>query len=91
MLGLPFLKLDWFYDIVDLDQKNTWTAWLDSFWFSYSLDLDCELIKWINQDQGEMSLEKYEDFLELSVKQFVMQSSPSSLGQVMWGVWKMKF
>ena len=76
MLGLPLLELDWFYDIVDLD------------WFYYTLDLDCELIKWINQ--GEMSLEKYEDLLELSVKQFVMQSSPSSLGQIMWGVWKIK-
>ena len=29
-----------------------------------------------------MSLEKYADVLELSVKQFVMQSSPSSLGQI---------
>ena len=76
MLGLPLLELDWFYDIVDLD------------WFYYTLDLDCELIKWINQ--GEMSLEKYEDLLELSVKQFVMHSSPSSLGQIMWGVWKIK-
>ena len=30
-----------------------------------------------------MPLEKYEDFLELSVKRFVMQSSPISLGQIM--------
>ena len=37
-----------------------------------------------------MPLEKYEDFLELSVKQFVMQSSPVSLGQIMFWVWKAK-
>ena len=44
------------------------------------------LKKWINQEQ--MPLEKYEDFLELSVKQFVIQSNPISLGQIMCGVWK---
>ena len=43
------------------------------------------LKKWINQEQ--MPLEKYEDFLELSVKQFVIQSNPISLGQIMCGVW----
>ena len=37
-----------------------------------------------------MSLEKYEDFLELSFKQFVIQSSPISLSQIMCGVWKTK-
>ena len=75
----------WFFDIVLL--KSAWTSFtgvrlilwysglgMDFFWFYYSLDLDCGLIKWVNQ--GEMSLEKYEDLLELSVKQFVMQSSP---------------
>ena len=41
------------------------------------------LKKWINQE--EMSLEKYEDFLELSVKQIVIQSHPMSLGQIMCG------
>ena len=46
------------------------------------------LKKWINQE--EMALEKYEDFLELSVKQFVIQSNPISLGQIMCGVWKTK-
>ena len=35
-----------------------------------------------------MPLEKYEDFLELSFKQFVIQSNPISLGQIMCGVWK---
>ena len=35
-----------------------------------------------------MPLEKYEDFLELSVKQFVIQSNPISLGRIMCGVWK---
>ena len=37
-----------------------------------------------------MSLEKYEDVFDLSVKQFVMQSSSSSLGQITCGVWKIK-
>ena len=37
-----------------------------------------------------MRLEKYEDFLELSVKQFVIQTNPISLGQTMCGVWKTK-
>ena len=41
------------------------------------------LKKWINQE--EMALEKYEDFLELSVKQFEIQSNPISLGQIMCG------
>ena len=91
--------LVWFFDILDLKSAGTtftgvrlilWYSGLgmNLFWFYYTLDLDCGLIKWINQ--GEMSLEKYEDLLELSVKQFVMQSSPSSLGQIMWGVWKIK-
>ena len=37
-----------------------------------------------------MPIEKYEDFLELSVKQLVIQSSPISLGQIMCGVWRTK-
>ena len=37
-----------------------------------------------------MPLEKYEDFLELSVQEFVIQSSSISQGQVMCGVWKTK-
>ena len=37
-----------------------------------------------------MRLEKYEDFLELSAKQFVIQTNPISLGQTMCGVWKTK-
>ena len=44
------------------------------------------LIKWINQ--AEMLLEKYEDFLELTVKQFVIQTKSNSLGEMMCGVWK---
>ena len=44
------------------------------------------LKKWINQE--EMPLEKYEDFIELSVKQFVIQSNPISLGQILCGVRK---
>ena len=37
-----------------------------------------------------MLLEKYEDFLELSVKQFVIKSSAISLVQIVCGVWKVK-
>ena len=37
-----------------------------------------------------MPLEKYENFLELSVQQFEIQSNPISLGQIMCGVWKTK-
>ena len=37
-----------------------------------------------------MPLEKYKEFLELSVKQSVIQSSPISLGQIMCGLWKTK-
>ena len=96
----------WFFDILDLKSvqttftgvrlilwhsgrglKNAWAAWLDSVCF-YTLDLDCGLIKWSNQ--AEMSLEKYEDVFELSVKQFVIHWSPTSLGQVMRGLWKTK-
>ena len=77
--------LVWFFDILDLKSAGTtftgvrlilWYSGLgmNLFWFYYTLDLDCGLIKWVNQ--GEMSLEKYEDLLELSVKQFVMQSNP---------------
>ena len=37
-----------------------------------------------------MPLENYEDFLQLSVMQFAIQSSPISLGPIMCGVWKTK-
>ena len=50
------------------------------------LYIGVELKKWINQE--EMPLEKYKDFLELSVKQFIIQSNSISLGQIMWDVWK---
>ena len=49
------------------------------------LYIGVELKKWINQDK--MVLEMYEDFLELSVKQFIIQSNSISLGQIMWDVW----
>ena len=39
------------------------------------------LIKFINQ--AGMSLEKYEDFLKVSVKQLLIQSSPISLVHIM--------
>ena len=41
-------------------------------------------------DQEEKSLEKYEDFPELSIEQFLIKSSPVSLGQIMRDVWKTK-
>ena len=37
-----------------------------------------------------MTLGKCGDFLELSVKQLVIQSSPVSLGQIIRGMWKTK-
>ena len=37
-----------------------------------------------------MSLRKYEDFLELSIKQFIIQSSPISVGQIICVMWKTK-
>ena len=97
----------WFYDILDLDLKSGRTILLELDWFYDIYDLDClkkrldyligfrlilpyiefGWIKWINQ--AEMQLEKYEDFLEF--KQFVIQSSPVSLGYVMCGVWKTKY
>ena len=73
------LDLNWFYDILDLDLKNTNTNLLDSDLFYYN--------------QAEILLEKYENFLELSIKQLVIQSSLASsisLGQTMCGVWKTK-
>ena len=73
------LDLNWFYDILDLDLKNTNTNLLDSDLFYYN--------------QAEILLEKYENFLELSIKQLVIQSSLASsisLSQTMCGVWKTK-
>ena len=37
-----------------------------------------------------MPLEKYEDYFELSVKQFVIQPSSISLGQITCGLYKIK-
>ena len=61
--------------MLDLDLKNTWTNLqnLDLFYYS----------------QAEMLLEKYENLLELSVKQLVIQpslASSISLGQTMCGM-----
>ena len=52
------------------------------------LQIGVGLKKLINQE--EMPLEKYEGFLELSVKQFIIQSNPISLGQITCGIWKTK-
>ena len=50
------------------------------------LCIGLRLIKSINQ--AGISLEKYEGFLELSVTQLVIQSSPISLGQIMSSVYE---
>ena len=73
------LDLDWFYDVLDLDLRNTWTNLLHSDWFYYN--------------QAGIPLEKYENLLQWSVKQLVIQSSLASsvsLGQTMCGVWETK-
>ena len=61
MLGLDLkstqtnLDLDWFYDMLKLKSKTTWTNLLDSDWFYYN--------------QAGMLLKKSENLLELFVKQ----------------------
>ena len=35
---VTLLDLDWFYDILGVDLKNTWIMNLD--WFYYTLDID---------------------------------------------------
>ena len=80
--GYGLLKIcdwDWFYDILEVGLKKTWTNSLDSDWFYYN--------------QAGILLEKSENLLELSVKQLVIQSrlaSSISLGQAMCDVWKTK-
>ena len=81
------LQSDWFYDILDLDYKGARTTLLELEWF-YDIDLKKSwlillyiglgMIKLINQ--AGMSFEKFEDFLELFVKQLVIQSKPISQG-----------
>ena len=73
------LDLDKYYDILDLDLKNTWTNLLDLDWFY--------------DDQAGMLLEKYENLFQWSVKQSVIQSSLASsisICQTMCGVRKTK-
>ena len=63
---------DWFYDVLDLDLKNTWTNLLDSDRFYYN--------------QPGMVLENYENLFQWSVKPLVTQlslASSISLGQTM--------
>ena len=48
------MDLNWFYDILDLELKNTWINLLDSDLFYHN--------------QREMLLEKCENLLELSFK-----------------------
>ena len=75
--------LDIFYDLLDLDLKNTWTTYFTELGLIL-LYIGLGLIKLINQSC--MLLEKYEEFHELSVEQLFIQSSPVPLGQVMCGV-----
>ena len=92
------LDLEWFYDILELD-LSTWTI-LDLNWFYDILYLglksaETNLLEsdWFYYNQGRMLLEKSENSLELSVKQFGIQSrlaSLISLGLAMFGVWKTK-
>ena len=44
---------------------------------------------WIVNRSSRDFIKKYEGILELSIKQFLTQPSPTSLGQVMCDVWKM--
>ena len=94
------LDLHWFYYILELDLKSTQTALLDLDWFYDILDLDLKNTRinllasdWFYYNQPGMLLEKYEDLLELSVNQLVIQSSLASsisLGPTIFGVWKTK-
>ena len=73
------LDLNWFYDILDLDLKNSRTKLLNSDLFYYN--------------RAEMPLEKFEILLEFSVNQLLIQSSLASLvflDQTMCCVWKTK-
>ena len=73
-IQITLLDLNGFYDILDLDFKNTWTNILDS-------DL-------VYYNQAGMLLESVK-ILELSRKQLVMHSSLASLtslGQTMCGL-----
>ena len=94
------LDSDWFYDMLELDLKSTQTTLLDLNWFYDILDLDLRNT-WTNllnsdlfyYNQAEMLSQKYENLLELPIKQLVIQSilaSSVSLGQTMCGVWKTK-
>ena len=74
------LDLDWLYDMLGLDLKGTQTTLLDLNWFYDILDLDLNNI-WSNllnsdlfyYNQAEMLLQKFENSVELSVKQLVIQ------------------
>ena len=71
MFGMQHFQ-DWFYDMLDLDLKNTWTNLLDSDRFYYN--------------QPGMVLENYENLFQWSVKPLVTQlslASSISLGQTM--------
>ena len=73
------LDLNWFYDILDLNLKNSRTKLLNSDLFYYN--------------HAEMPLEKFEILLEFSVNQLLIQSSLASLvflDQTMCCVWKTK-
>lgn len=72
------LGLDWIYDTLELDLDFITGIGLILLYTGLGL------IKWIIQ--ALMPLEKYEKFLKLSAKQWIIQSSPISLSQIhqMW-------
>ena len=70
------LDLNWFYDILDLDLKNSRTKLLNSDLFYYN--------------RAEMPLEKFEILLEFSVNQLLSLPSLVFLDQTMCCVWKTK-
>ena len=76
------LELDWFYILGLWPKKKKRLDYLTGLGLIL-LCIGLGSIKWNNQ--AEMPLEKHEDCLEVSVKQSVIQSSPTCLGQ-MFGV-----
>ena len=67
------LDSDWFYDISTLDLKSTQTTLLDlELKYSWTKLVDSD---WFYYNQGGLLLELYENLLELSVKQLVLNSN----------------
>ena len=62
------------------------STWLGLILLYIELGFWIDWMNWLSRD----AIRKVEDVLELSVKQFVIQSSPTSVGQIMYGVCKTK-